>query len=373
MLAITSSSLAALLLLAPVASSVSVAENFLGTLRTPRPFHAQPSPNRNRTCVAESYNDLKTDDADNILQAILDCNNGGHVIFAEKQTYTIASPLNLTGLTSVDIDIQGTLSFPADNLTYWQTNSFDLQYQNATSFFILGGSDINVYGSGTVQGNGQAWWDEYVNNKKLKRPVLFAIVGLEGGSVSGIKLRNSPFWHNIIANSSDVVYSGLDLFSTSNNGNFEKNTDGWDIYRSERITIENSTITNGDDCVSFKPNSTSILVQNLHCNGTHGISVGSLGQYPSRIDYVENILVRNISMFNSSEGARIKVWPDAYSEKSASLTGGGGRGLVRNVTYDGMFLDNVDYGLTITQCYGQDDEEECFKHPRTWMRVRWED
>lgn len=78
---------------------------------------------------------------------------------------------------------------------------------------------------------------------------------------------------------------------------------------------------------------------------------------------MEDILVRNISMYNSSEGARIKVWPDSYSEKSASLTGGGGRGLVRNVTYDGMFLDNVDYGLTITQCYGQDDEEECFKHP----------
>lgn len=117
------------------------------------------------------------------------------------------------------------------------------------------------------------------------------------------------------------------------------------------------------DCVSLKPNSTSILVQNLICNGTHGVSVGSLGQYASRVDYVENVLVRNISMYNSSEGARIKVWPDAYSEKSISLTGGGGRGLVRNVTFDGMFLDNVDYGLTITQCYGQDDEEECFRHP----------
>ncbi|KAF1362507.1 extracellular exo-polygalacturonase-like protein [Lizonia empirigonia] len=342
---------AALLLLARVVSSVSVAESFLELLRTPRPFHAQTSPDRNRTCVAESHNDPKTDDADNILQAVRDCNDGGHVIFAKKQTYTIASPLNLTGLSSIDFDIQGTLDFPADNLTYWQANSFDLQYQNATSFFMLGGSDINVYGSGAVQGNGQAWWDEYVNNKKLKRPVLFAIVGLERGS------------HNIIANSSDVIYSDLDLFSSSNNGNFEKNTDEWDIYRSKRITIENSTITNGDDCVSFKPNSTSILVQNLHCNGTHGISVGSLGQYPSRTDHVEDILVRNITMVNSSEGARIKVWPDAYSEKSASLTGGGGRGLVRNMTYDGMVLDNVDYGLTITQCYGQDDEDECFKHP----------
>ena len=71
----------------------------------------------------------------------------------------------------------------------------------------------------------------------------------------------------------------------------------------------------------------------------------------------------NINMYNSSEGARIKVWPDTYVEKSAALTGGGGRGLVRNVTYDGMWLDNVDYGLTITQCYGQDNETLCFEHP----------
>lgn len=387
MLPLATSSLAALLLLAPVASSVSVSENFLETLRTPRPFHAQSAPARNRTCVAESHNDLKTDDAEHILQAIQDCNNGGHVLFAAKQTYTIASPLNLTGLSAIDLDIQGTLSFPSDNLTYWQANSFDLDYQNATSFFLLGGNDVHIYGGGEVQGNGQAWWDEYPHNKKIRRPVLFAIVGLEGGSVSGLKQRNSPFWHNIIANSSDVVYSDMDLRSTSTNGNFEKNTDGWDIYRSTRITIENSTITNGDggslisnpaklnrltctDCVSFKPNSTSILVRNLLCTGSHGISVGSLGQYPSRIDYVTDVLVQNTTLVDSSEGARIKVWPDAYAEKSTSLTGGGGTGLVRNVTYDGMVLVNADYGITVTQCYGMEDEEECFRHP---SRLRIED
>ncbi|KAF2132039.1 glycoside hydrolase family 28 protein [Dothidotthia symphoricarpi CBS 119687] len=352
----------ALLLLSPLVSSATVTETFLETLRSPRPHHAESSPSRNRTCVAASYNDLETDDAENIIQAVQECNHGGHVIFGEDFTYTIASPLDLTGLSAVDLDIQGRLSF-TDNLTYWQANAFDLQYQNATSFFMLGGKDVNVFGGGEVNGNGQAWYDGRAKDSKIKRPVLFAIVGLDSGSISNIKLWDSPFWHNVVINSTDVVYSGLDLFSTSNNGNFEKNTDGWDIYRSDSIVIENSTITNGDDCVSFKPNSTNILVQNLHCNGSHGISVGSLGQYPARIDYVQNILVRNISMFNSSEGARIKVWPDSFSEKSDNLSGGGGRGLVRNVTYDGMFLDNVDYGLTITQCYGQDDEEECFKHP----------
>lgn len=246
MLALTMTHVAALLLLAPVVSAAWVAESFLETLRSPRPFHAQPSPGRNKTCVAESYNDPKIDDAKNILQAIHDCNGGGHVIFAERQIYTITSPMNLTGLTAIDLDIQGTLSFPSNNLTYWQTQAFDLNYQNAKSFFLLGGTDVNVFGSGTIQGNGQAWWDAFVKNKALNRPVLFAIAGLVGGSVSGIRLRDSPFWHNVIVNSSDVVYSGLELRSTSSNGNFEKNTDGWDIYRSSRVTIENSTVTNGD-------------------------------------------------------------------------------------------------------------------------------
>ena len=232
-------------LLLTSANGASVDETFLSTLRSTRSFYARASPARNKTCLALSHNDPSTDDASNILSAIEDCNNGGHVIFADKLTYTIASPLNLTHLNAIDLDIQGTLSF-TDNMTYWEANAFDLVYQNATSFFALGGQDVHVYGSGVVQGNGQAWWDAYPGNKKLKRPVLFAVVGLDGGSVSQMKLRNSSFWYNIVIESNDVVYSGLDFFSTSNNGNFEKNTDGWDIYRSDNILIENSTITNGD-------------------------------------------------------------------------------------------------------------------------------
>src|SRR5690349_19232174 len=97
------------------------------------------------------------------------------------------------------------------------------------------------------------------------------------------------------------------------------------------------------DCVSFKPNSTNILVQNLHCNGSHGISVGSLGQYANEIDIVENIYVTNISMYNASDGARIKVWPGVPAALSGDLQGGGGSGIVKNVTYDGMLIENVDY------------------------------
>jgi galacturan 1,4-alpha-galacturonidase len=104
-------------------------------------------------------------------------------------------------------------------------------------------------------------------------------------------------------------------------------------------------------------------VQNLWCNGSHGISVGSLGQYVGEVDYVQHIYVYNISMSNASDGARIKVWPGSPSALSGDLQGGGGSGAVSNITYDTMSLSNVDYAIEITQCYGQKNITLCNQFP----------
>lgn len=149
----------------------------------------------------------------------------------------------------------------------------------------------------------------------------------------------------------------------SKNSNLAKNTDGWDIYRSDSVVLQNSVINNGDDCVSLKPNSTNIVVQGLHCNGSHGISVGSLGQYAKEFDIVENVYVYNISMSNASDGARIKVWPGQYTAFQDNLNGGGGSGYVKNVTYDGLFNTNNDWAIELTQCYGQNNLTLCNEFP----------
>lgn len=117
------------------------------------------------------------------------------------------------------------------------------------------------------------------------------------------------------------------------------------------------------DCVSFKPNSTNILVQNLWCNGSHGISVGSLGQYVGEYDIVENIYVFNTSLHNATDGARIKIWPNTPSALSGDLQGGGGSGRVNNITYDTMLIDKVDYAIEVDQCYGQSNLTLCLEYP----------
>ncbi|KAL1652038.1 Exopolygalacturonase X-1 [Diplodia intermedia] len=358
----------ALLFLNAAASLASPATHHHARLREAVSIGPQPayrpmpdSPARNKTCVVPAAGD-GSDDAPAILEAFQSCSPGGTVVMSANTTYSVGTALDLTFLEHVDWVIEGTIKF-TDDTDYWQANAFNQTFQNATTFFQLGGEDVNVYGGGTVDGSGQAWYDLYAEDIYILRPILFGTIGLHGGSISNIKLRYSPQWYNLVVNSSDVVFSNIDIAGGSVSANPAKNTDGWDTYRSTNIVIQDSHINNGDDCVSFKPNSTEIVVQNLWCNGSHGISVGSLGQYAGEVDIVENVYVYNVSMSDASDGARIKVWPGAPASLSGDLQGGGGLGSVNNITYDTMRIANVDYAVEITQCYGQKNLTLCNEYP----------
>ncbi|KAE8146771.1 putative exopolygalacturonase X [Aspergillus avenaceus] len=353
---------AALLSLTQSIQAEGISRSRTNAIAPQPPFRPLPSSlPRNRTCHVTSAGD-GTDDSPAILSALKECNNGGKVVFDEDTDYTIGTALDMTFLRHVDLEILGKITFTPDT-DYWQENSFKHTFQNATTFFNLGGVDVNVYGGGTLDGNGQVWYDLFAEDKLILRPILVGIIGLHGGTIGPLKLRYSPQWYQLVANSSDVLFDGIDVWGYSSSENEAKNTDGWDTYRSHNIVIQNSVINNGDDCVSFKPNSTEILVQNLHCNGSHGISVGSLGQYPGEVDIVKNVLVYNISMYNASDMARIKVWPGSLAEMSEDLQGGGGLGTVQNITYDNMYIENVDWAIEVTQCYGQKNITLCNEHP----------
>ena len=135
--------------------------------------------------------------------------------------------------------------------------------------------------------------------------------------------------------------------------------DGWDIYRSNNVAVTNSYIINGDDCVSFKPNSTNILVENLYCQGSHGISVGSLGEYAGTQDIVQNVLVKNITMVNAENGARIKAFGGS---SSATSTSGGGNGYAQNITFQNFHCEACALPIVIDQCY-ETSSSTCASYP----------
>ncbi|KXS11851.1 glycoside hydrolase family 28 protein [Gonapodya prolifera JEL478] len=299
-----------------------------------------------------------TDDSKAILAAVTACNNlagGGSVVL--DGTYTIASPLDLRNLKSVDLVITGTITFNGV-VSNWAGKLFDLNFQNAQAYWLIGGQDVNIIGQGkgTININGKSFQGE------TKRPVGLAISGLTGGSVTGLNFKNPGFWYNWIAFSKNVVYDNININGSG------ANTDGWDIYNSDHITITNSVVVNGDDCISFKPNSTNIFVSQLSCTGSHGVSVGSLGQYPGIYDVVQNVYVKDVTCTNCQHGARIKVWPGAGAgATSGGLSGGGGSGLVKNVTFDGFTVKGGDQdALLVTACYGQSKVDVCTANPSTF-------
>lgn len=155
----------------------------------PRRISAARDPEK--TCfVPPSQNG--SDSSPAILAAFNTCNHGGTIVL--DSTYIIASPLNLTFLDSVDVALSGTVSFTAD-IDYWTGGAaYSITYQNSSAFWVIGGTDVNIYGGGVgvLNGNGETWWNASLTNDTLLRPILFVADGLEGATISGLNYVNPP-------------------------------------------------------------------------------------------------------------------------------------------------------------------------------------
>ncbi|KAJ7904790.1 glycoside hydrolase family 28 protein [Mycena leptocephala] len=277
------------------------------------------------------------DDSPQFLTAMQACST---VVVPAGTTLNISTRLNMTGLSNKHLSLSGTLRFNP-NLSYWTANGFSFPFQTQITFWILGGTNLVVDGGGTLDGAGQAWYDAFASNSSLLRPITMTIFQATNVLVQNIKMINSPEWFNLVNEGKNVTFNNITINAASTSSHGAANTDGWDIYRSDTVVIKNSVINNGDDCVSFKVDSTNVLVSNLNCTGSHGISVGSLGQFAGMFDIVENVTAINIHMSNAQNGARIKAWAGS----------GVGSGIVKNITFSNFIESKVDNPVVIDQCY----------------------
>ncbi|KAI0642765.1 pectin lyase-like protein [Trametes meyenii] len=312
------------------------------------------------------------DDGPAINAAFERCARNAKIVL--DKYYVVDTLLLTRGLQNVEIELSGTgdsysavscvVQYTPD-IAKWSPQSLYLTYQNATTFWFLSGNEVHLYGGGTLDGNGQVWWDTFNNTHNagtaggssttFARPIPLTVGNASNVVIENIRQIGSPFW--FVYQSTNVTYKNIHIRSQSYSTSPTANSDGWDIYRSSYVTIRDSVVVNDDDCVSFKPNSTDIVVENMLCNGSHGISVGSLGQ--AKTDIVANVLVTNITMLNAQNGARIKVFG---GNPSPTSTIGGGTGYVKNITFTNFHVQNVDNPILIDQCYST-AANVCAKYP----------
>ena len=300
------------------------------------------------TCTPQSAGDTSIDDVPAISKALAECGNGGTIVIPTGKTFMIRTPLDFTNCSACTFQIEGTLKV-SDDLDYWEGKGSFLLLENVhTATFH------SLTGSGTIDGSGQKYWDYFASHKTYRRPVLVFLNNATNIICTGIQLKNAPtMFFTVKGMSNNIRFSNLILNAISTSENKPANTDGLDIGESSYVTITNIHVTNDDDCVAFENGANYVTVNNITCIGSHGISVGSLGVAPGRPYVVQNVYVSNIHMINCTKAAGIKLYPGGPSH---------GTVVVSNVTFDGVIVNNCDYGFQVMNCYSSDNTT-CQKNP----------
>lgn len=146
------------------------------------------------TCVVQP-DSHGGDDAPAIIEAFQRCGKNGNITFLNT-TYHVESVMNTSGLENCNIDLQGTLLW-GTNITYWLNNSLPVGYQNQSSAWILGGTNVHFdgHGYGTLDGNGQIWYDLAGNISNYpRRPHATTIWNTRNSIFQGIRFVQSQMW-----------------------------------------------------------------------------------------------------------------------------------------------------------------------------------
>lgn len=131
-------------------------------------------------------------------------------------------------------------------------------------------------------------------------------------------------WTMTIIHSRDILLEDISIASTSNSEWGTINTDGADTVYADNITFNRWDVDNGDDAISPKANSTNILIENSVFRRGSGIAVGSIGQFESVWERIENVTVRECRFESTLHALYVKTW---MGERRGWPPNGGGGGL----------------------------------------------
>lgn len=204
---------------------------------------------------------------------------------------------------------------------------------------------IDGRGNGTLVGSAQTWWDvaaAAASGGNQNNPILVEGSGVDDITIYQIELENSPMYHVEIQNGYGLTVWGVEINSPAT----ARNTDGVDPESESDVTIRDDMIQNGDDCVAVKANpgtpSRNITVDDVHCYGSHGLSVGS-----QTAGGVSNVLFENSTLDGFDSFGNLSASDTGIQIKTDANSGG----LTRQVTYRDICMTNIKHLLIFNPHY----------------------
>ncbi|KAJ4833628.1 hypothetical protein Tsubulata_001244, partial [Turnera subulata] len=255
------------------------------------------------------------------------CNSTAPATLIVPRGKFLVQPLVFSGpcKSTIVFSVDGTILGPS-NYTDFGNSGFWILFYKVKGVTLSGG---------TLDANGAGFWACRKAGKDCPPGARsLSFVGAEDIVVDGLTSMNSQYFHIAIDQCRNIKLLNLRITAPS----WSPNTDGVHLQSSTEISISDSIITTGDDCISLGPGSNNVWIQGISCGPGHGISVGSLAEHPNE-DGVQNLTVSNVVFTATQNGVRIKSW------------GRPSTGFARNMLFRDILMKNVYNPIIIDQQY----------------------
>nr|POE99719.1 putative polygalacturonase [Quercus suber] len=212
------------------------------------------------TCYG-AIGDGETDDSEAFLKAWkalceVEAASDIPMLIVPKEKIFLLKPVTFKGpckSDSIQVQVLGTILAP--NTTEGWTNCYAntwLGFRNV--------SNLIVNGSGEINGSGSIWW----RNFSVQALRFYNCSNLQH---SGLTHLDSPRNHISITFCDNATLSYLNISAPKSS----PNTDGVDISSSTNVSIHDSYIGTGDDCIAVNDKTTGINITRIVCGPGHGI------------------------------------------------------------------------------------------------------
>ncbi len=156
-----------------------------------------------------------------------------------------------------------------------------MQDAHAALFNFIHNDGCCLTGKGMIDARGLKW--KKVKRDSLGHPKTICFDHCDGGSISGVSIKNQAFWCLHVLFTNGFTIDGINICAED----YIPSSDGIDIDSSTDVEIRNVHIKAHDDCISIKSGkdtdgrrvnqaSERILIENCHFDYGHGgVAIGS--------------------------------------------------------------------------------------------------
>ncbi|WP_462413052.1 glycoside hydrolase family 28 protein [Neobacillus sp. Marseille-QA0830] len=246
-----------------------------------------------------------------ISKAIDACSEaGGGTVFVPAGTFLTGAVI-LKSNVNLHLEAGSTLLFSNDVIEYpvvlsrWEGVKREVY---ASCIYAENAENVSVTGRGTIDGNGQFWWDIFRRKEnEYPRPKLVSFDTCTRVLISGVKMVNSPSWTVNPICCEDVTVHNISILNPDNS----PNTDGIDPESCRNVRISDCHIDVGDDCIAIKAGTEDttekVPCENItitNCTMIHGHGGVVLGSEMS--GDIRNVTVSNCVFEGTDRGIRLK-------------------------------------------------------------------